>query len=170
MWHNPNKEKLLTTNLTTIDSVVEALYQAVSFAKDVEPNYQLLQLLFHPRGHVVQPVEDTSGTLNPMCVSDFIKSLRTTLRAEGILALGGREEEIERRTLTFRRVAHVFSSYHFTLIGSETPLARGVNTLQLVYDSERWWILSLAWDRAKPGESLTLSEMSKNGIPKQKIP
>ncbi len=61
-------------------------------------------------------------------------------------------------TNSFGRVALVLSSYHFMLGGSDVPLARGVNALQLIFDSERWWILSLAWDRAKPGESLAFIE------------
>lgn len=115
--------KILAPDLTTIDGVISALYQAVSFEKGGEPDYRLLELLFHEGARVIQP-----------------------------------EEEIERVTNSFGRVAHVLSSYYFMLGGSDVPLARGVNALQLIFDSERWWILSLAWDRAKPGESLAFIE------------
>ncbi len=148
----------MAPDLTNIDGVVSALYQAVSFEKGGEPDYRLLELLFHDGARVIQPVEDTSGVLKPMCFSDFIDSFQATLRDQKLIASGGREEEVERVTNSFGRVAHVLSSYHFMLGGSDVPLARGVNALQLIFDSERWWILSVAWDRAKSGESLAFIE------------
>jgi len=146
----------LNADFTTVDSVVEALYRGVSFSPGGGPDYELIRALFHPRGYVTAPKEDTAGSITPTTVDQFVIRLDASLKAEGIFDVGAMEQEINRRTLIFRRIAHVFSSYQFTLLGSNTPLARGINTLQLVYDSDRWWILSLSWDRAKPGESLVV--------------
>ncbi len=151
----------MTKELTTINGIVAALYDAVSFESGGEPNYQLLRSLFHADGRVIPPIEDTGSILNPLTVDEFIKKFHSTLQAEGLLAIGGIEAEIARRTISFGRVVHVASSYNFTLVGSEKPLARGVNMMQLVFYGERWWILSLTWDRAKTHEALTIIEYSR---------
>jgi hypothetical protein len=146
----------LTDDLTTVDSVVEALYHGISFAPGESPNYELIKALFHPQAIVTAPKEDTAGSITPVTVDQFLIRFDDSLKAEGILEIGATEQEVSRKTVLFRRIAHVFSSYEFTLLGADSPIACGINTLQLVYDADRWWILSLSWDRAKPGEPLTL--------------
>lgn len=140
--------------LDTVASVVDALYDALSFAGGSQPNYALVRAIFHPQARITPPAEDTAGSLSPMAVDDYIEIFHKRLVEDGITDQGGRELEIHRHTLTFNRVAHVFSSYQFVLLGASKPLVSGVNTIQLVYENERWWILSLSWDRAREGQSL----------------
>ena len=45
-------------------------------------------------------------------------------------------------------VAQVFSAYASRRDASEPdPYSRGMNSIQLVFDGERWWIVSVMWDR-----------------------
>ena len=146
----------MTVDLTTVGSVVDALYRGISFAPGESPDYDLIKSIFHPQAIVTAPKEDTAGSITPTTVEQFLSRFENSLRAEGILEIGASEQEVSRETVLFRRIAHVFSSYQFTLMGADAPIARGINTLQLIYDADRWWILSLSWDRAKPGEPLTM--------------
>ena len=68
------------------------------------------------------------------------------------------EREIWRRTERFGNVAHVFSTYE-SCVGSpdSEPVARGINSFQLVRTAGRWWIASVAWD----------VEVEGNPIPEQ---
>lgn len=143
-------------DLNSIDGLVKALYQGISFAPRKQPEYKMLELLFHSNALVTPPKGDTGGVLTPMTARQFITSFDKSLKSEGLIELGATEEEVGRQTLVFQRTALVASSYHFTVSGSDTPVARGVNSLQLVFDQDRWWILSLAWDRPKQGEPLAI--------------
>jgi len=96
-----------------------------------------------------------------MTVDQFVLHFDARLRAAGVTASGGSEVELSRRTLIFSRIAHVFSNYKFVLHGADEAVAQGVNTIQLVYDSNRWWILNLAWDRARLGEPIEIQEFLK---------
>ncbi len=98
------------------------------------------------------PSTDTGGEIKALSVKEFVEHFNK--RIEDIKSTGGREEQISCRTETFHKVAHVFSAYHFTLVGASEPIARGVNSFQLVYENGRWWILSLTWDRAEADEDL----------------
>ncbi|HET9949763.1 MAG TPA: hypothetical protein VFQ22_12635 [Longimicrobiales bacterium] len=61
------------------------------------------------------------------------------------------ERELARRTEEFGNVAHVLSSYD-SRVGSEesAPVARGVNSIQLLRYGGRWWIESIVWDLETP--------------------
>ena len=59
------------------------------------------------------------------------------------------EQEVARRVERFGHIAHVFSTYerHQSV---EPRYARGINSLQLFKDGERWWISSMLWDAERP--------------------
>ena len=61
------------------------------------------------------------------------------------------EREVHRVTRRYGSIAHVFSTYE-TRRSPAGPVAyRGVNSLQLFHDGERWWIASATWQSERPG-------------------
>jgi len=59
--------------------------------------------------------------------------------------------EIARRVEAFGAIAHVFSTYEARHQPDDpAPFARGINSLQLFTNGERWWIASLIWDEEQP--------------------
>jgi len=140
--------------LASPDKLVECFYASISFAPGQKPNYSLIYTLFHPHGRVMPPATDTGGSLKSMSVEEFIEYFDE--RIKDIIETGATEEQTSCKTNIFINVAQVFSAYQFTLTGSAEPLARGVNSIQLVFETGRWWISSLTWDRAQPGEGITI--------------
>ena len=68
------------------------------------------------------------------------------------------EKEISREVETFGNVTHVFSTYEtFRTAEDSTPFMRGINSIQLLNDGERWWIVNIYWT----------GETDKNKIPKK---
>ena len=57
------------------------------------------------------------------------------------------EVEIGSVTEQYGDIAHRFSSYASfrTDDPDEEPFNRGINSFQLLYDGERWWVLSIFW-------------------------
>lgn len=140
--------------LSSPEGVVECLYAAISFEPERKPNYSLMYTLFHPTARITPPSSDTGGKLKSLTVEEFIEHFDTRIR--DILSTGGREEQVSGKTDVFHKIAHVLSIYRFMLVGSSEPLACGVNSFQLVHEQGRWWILSLTWDRAEPGEMIQI--------------
>ena len=61
--------------------------------------------------------------------------------------LGFTEREIARRENRFGNVCQVFSTYETVRAPKDAaPFARGIHSIQLVYDGRRWWIAALVWD------------------------
>ena len=56
------------------------------------------------------------------------------------------EKEIGRTVNQFGNVAQVFTSYEFTA-GTTPPLnKRGINSIELIKEKGRWFIMSISWD------------------------
>ena len=56
------------------------------------------------------------------------------------------EREISRRTEKFGNIAHLFSTYESRhKAEDEKPFARGINSIQLMNDGKRWWVVTILW-------------------------
>lgn len=55
------------------------------------------------------------------------------------------EREIHAVTARYGDIAHVMSTYAAGVPGAEAQPA-GVNSMQLVFDGRRWWMVSVIWD------------------------
>jgi hypothetical protein len=62
------------------------------------------------------------------------------------------EIEVARHVERFGNVAWVRSVYEARRHPDDPELLkRGVNSLQLYHDGERWWVVSVLWDNERPG-------------------
>ena len=72
---------------------------------------------------------------------DYIKS-----SGEWLVENGFFEKEIHRTVNTFGNIAQVFSTYEsFRSETDKYPFMRGINSIQLLYDGKRWWIINVYW-------------------------
>ena len=79
--------------------------------------------------------KDKDGKIEtrPMTPADFIKWAEPFLLDKGFF-----EREISRKVEQYRYIAHVFSTYDGKWTKSdEEPFARGINSIQLLYDEKR---------------------------------
>jgi hypothetical protein len=67
------------------------------------------------------------------------------------------ESETARKTESFGQIAHVFSTYESRHAPGEKPFQRGINSIQLMNDGTRWWIVTIFWQ----------GEDEKNPIPEK---
>ena len=51
-----------------------------------------------------------------------------------------------RRTERYGKIAHAFSTYESRREPEGEPFERGINSFQLLKDSERWWIVTIYWE------------------------
>ncbi len=60
-----------------------------------------------------------------------------------------------RRVEAFGQMAQVFSTYEASSAPDGTgSLGRGINSIQLWSDGNRWWVMSMLWDDERPGNSI----------------
>ena len=91
-----------------------------------------------------------------MTVDDYITSSGKWLVENGFF-----EKEIHRTTNTFGNITQIFSTYEsFYSEADKKPFARGINSIQLLNDGKRWWIINIYWTQESP----------ENPIPEEYLP
>lgn len=60
------------------------------------------------------------------------------------------ERQIKVRTDTFANIAHLWSTYEIRASPDGPPIARGVNSVQALFDGERWKVVEVLWTNETP--------------------
>ena len=137
------------------DAIIKAMYDTISGPAG-KRNWQRHRSLYLPGARLV-PVGKRvhgEGGLQPMTVDEWIEQV-TPYFAENDFW----EAEIVRHTDRFGDMIHAFSTYEARNVKEGPAIARGINSIQLVFHEGRWWIASMMWaneskDNPIPGEFL----------------
>jgi hypothetical protein len=145
-------------DVDSLDGIVTALYDSVSFEHGTRPDWERFVSLFDPTAVMVRidprltaiPMRERSEpALRVSSIEDFVA--RTTAAIDNGVLEAFTERELTRRTEVFADLAQVFSTYERSVGDGE--LHRGINSMQLVKDGARWWIVSLSWtDESDTGQ------------------
>ncbi len=135
------------SDVSTLDGIIKAFYESISFSSGSQPNFRRFRTLFHPRGMLVPSKVDKMLPQSAMDIDSFIKNSVENIVLTGMERKGSIIGEIARRTLTFGNITHIFSTFE-TKNKYDDPKAqqRGVYSIQMIKDNHRWWVISLIWE------------------------
>jgi hypothetical protein len=142
----------------SLDAIIHALYATVSGPAGAERDTPGMRDLFMPGAHLVRTsvAEDGTPQAKVMDVEGYVRDTADYFRGNGFY-----EVEIARRTDLFGQIAQVFSTYEARNDRSEAePFKRGINSIQLFNDGNRWWVVNVLWD----------NEREDNPLPSQYLP
>ena len=137
-----NKEQYLH-HVKTLDNTLQTLYNVISGEKGEERNWELFKFLFKPEAKLIPSGKSKEDLYNVkyMSADDYINTSGQWLVNNGFF-----EKEIHRSVDIFGNIAHVFSTYESFKSKSDTiPFMRGINSIQLLNDGNRWWIINIYW-------------------------
>jgi hypothetical protein len=143
---------MTSSDFSTIDGIITALYESISGNAGEPRDWERDRALHHPRA-LFAPARQAAG--GPAAgVFDFDEFVAS--RDPFLVATDFHEVEIARREFHFGAIAHVLSAYEARTAPAPAGrvLRRGVNSIQLMHDGERWWILSTVWDNERDGVAL----------------
>lgn len=130
-------------DVATVDGIVAALYDVISGPPGQARDWNRMHSLFMPEGRMMVVAPQKDGSFKPvmMAVDGYIARSGKVLVEHGFF-----ETELARTTETFGQLVHVFSTYEARRgTPDSAPFARGINSIQLYNDGQRWWISSLVW-------------------------
>lgn len=144
----------------TLDSTIETLYGVISGGKGKERNWELFNYLFHPDAKLIPTGKNQAGVIG----ANFMTPQEYIDRAGKMLVeIGFFEKESHRTVDTFGNIAQVFSTYNsYNNESMETPFMRGINSIQLLNDGKRWWILNIYWMQESPENPIPEKYLPKN--------
>ena len=141
-----------------LDSTLETLYGVISGEKGEARNWELFKYLFKPDAKLIPSSKNKEGIydLSYMSPNDYIEQAGSWLIENGFF-----EKEIHRTVNTFGNITQVFSTYEsFRSEKDKVPFMRGINSIQLLNDENRWWIVNIYWTQ----------ESEENPIPIEYLP
>ena len=136
-------------DLSTPNGTVAALYEVTSGPAGQDRDPDAMRNLFHESARMVSVggLRDGKTRYNVITVEQYIERNFPFLEKNGFF-----EQEVKNVTEIFGNVAHVFTTYEsHRKKDDEKPFARGINSVQLMFDGERWWIMSIVWQSEVPG-------------------
>jgi hypothetical protein len=136
-------------DVASIDGMMKAFYAVVNVAPDAPRQWSRDRTLYPPWIRFVAVGSPSGGrpTIEVMTHQELVDA------SEPLVREGFSEREIFRTTKRYGAIAHVDSTYE-TLIGKAKPVrSRGVNSIEMYFDGQRWWMVSVIWqteDAAHP--------------------
>lgn len=145
-------------DVASLENVMTTLYAVISGEKGETRDWERFKHLFTEDARLIPSGKNKEGKVGfrILTPSDYVASAGKRLEE-----LGFHEIEINRKVEAYGSLVHVWSTYESYHSKSEkTPFARGINSLQLMNDGTRWWILQIYW----------LAETPENPLPKKYLP
>ena len=139
-------------DVASIEAIIAALYDVISGAPNQNRDWDRFRSLFTSGARLIvgAPAPDGRVPSRSMTVEEYIVVGDPFLKRDGFW-----EREIARRVERYGNVAHVFSTYESRVKSPDTqPFSRGINSIQLVTNGERWWVVTILWDFERPGNSI----------------
>lgn len=139
-------------DVASMDSILAALYDVISGPAGKKRDWNRMRSLFIPEGRLmaVSPNKEGGYRYRAMDVDGYIKASGNFLETNGFF-----EREVARTVEQFGQIAHVFSTYEARNKAEDAkPFLRGINSIQLMNDGKRWWIVSVYWQAEGQGNPL----------------
>ena len=147
----PQTNPVAQTDLRSIDSLLKVFYESLSFPEGKSPDWDRFRNLF-------------ASATSP-CIRIAGDSVMQMDRESFIAFFGGRikqgtlrsfeEKEIGRTGEYYGGLAQVFSTYEKKMnLADQAKPIRGINSFQLFFKSNRWWIASVTWQDESPDKPI----------------
>lgn len=135
-------------DVASIDSILHALYDVISGPIGQRRNWDRMRSLFVPDARLIALAypPNRASAMRTFTVQQYLDTVGPRLEAGGFF-----EREIARRTERFGGVVHAFSTYESRRNAADpAPFARGINSIQLWFDGQRWWVVTIYWEAERP--------------------
>ena len=133
-------------DVSTLDGIIKAYYEIISGPAGQPRDWGRDRTLYIPGVKFVSTnVRNGKPTAKVVDHQQYVDEANEVLVKRGFF-----ENEIRRVVKTFGNITHVFSSYESRYTQDGPVIARGINSIELFNDGNRWWIAAAIWDVERP--------------------
>lgn len=139
-----------TKDVSTEKAIISALYDVISGEPGEARNWERFKYLFSKDAFLIPTNKNTAGVFGyrAMTPDDYITMFSTRVKT------GFFERELKHEVVSFGTIAHVFSTYETKETKNGPITNRGINSIQLFYDQNRYYIMNVFWCAESLGFSL----------------
>ena len=143
-------------DVSSPDAIIKAMYETISGPAGKRNWYRERSLFLDgarliPIGKRVHKESE----LEVLSLEEWIEDAEAYLAENDFY-----EIEIMRQMNRFGNLVQAFSTYEARNSPDGEPIARGINSIQLLHKDDRWWIVTVMWD----------NETRDNPIPEEFLP
>jgi hypothetical protein len=133
----------IPSDVATIPAIVHAMHLVMSGGPGQKRDWNRLRSLFVPSAQLIPVGYGFGGRpdVRAFTLEEFIQRADPLITKDGYY-----EREIGKRVLKFGHIAHVWSTYESRHNLNDKPFARGIHSIQLFNDGQRWWIVNVYWE------------------------
>jgi len=138
------------------DAIIKTMYRLISGPAG-KRNWARLRSLYLDDARLIptgKRVHDEGG-FQVMSIDEWIEDTSSYFEENDFW-----ETEIMRHADRFGNIIQAFSVYEARNNREGQPIARGINSIQLLHKDDRWWIVTVMWD----------NESKENPIPGEFLP
>ena len=138
-------------DVASIEAIIDAAYDGISGPAGKKRDWDRERSLYFPGARLIptamkagaDPDEVVGLVPNMLDINAFIARVEPFFEKSGFY-----EKEIARRTEQFGCMAQVWSTYESRHDPADPePFMRGINSIQLFNDGNRWWIVNIYWQQ-----------------------
>jgi len=148
-------------DVASLEAILAALYDVISGPAGQQRDWNRMRALFVPGARLIPAVyrPDSVPNLRVWDVDQYIALVGPRLESGGFF-----EREIARRVERYGGVVHVFSTYESRRTSADpAPFARGINSIQLWFDGQRWWIVTIYWEGERAANPIPAGYLKNPG-------
>ena len=155
----PAATGLRPSDVVSMDSILHALYDVISGPAGQARDWNRFRALFVPDARLI-PTANAPGraaVLTTLTVDQYAERAGANLEKNGFF-----EREVARTAARFGGIVQAFSTYESRRHADDpTPFARGINSIQLWFDGQRWWVVTIYWEAERPGNPIPAEYLPK---------
>lgn len=139
-------------DVASVDAILRSLYDVISGPAGQKRDWDRFRSLMAPNARLMPAVvrPDGSASLIVWSADDYVTAAGAQLERMGFF-----ESEVARKAEAFGNIVHAFSTYDSRRLATDDkPFARGINSIQLLKDGGRWWVVSIFWDSERAGNPI----------------
>ena len=157
---HPEWPKAKPEDVKSVDAILAALYDVISGPKGKARDWDRMRSLFIPDARLIPSrVNKDTQQVDAIVLSidGYIARSSSTMTTNGFF-----EHSIHNEVEQFGNIAHVWSTYESRHNADDaTPFARGINSIQLLKDGDRYWIVNIFWDSERPDSPIPAKYLGK---------
>lgn len=129
-------------DVDTLPHITAAIYDVISGPAGTR-DWERFHSLFYPGAEFIPLRTDKTGIVAARIhtTDEFISAAKTYFEKQGFYESG-----VANRVEQWDHIAQVWSTYESRHSKGEKPFQRGINSIQLMNDGKRWWVLNIFWE------------------------